>query len=501
MIKLREYQENAVRSLLSSYEDSKRSCVVSPTGSGKTIMIREFVKRLNVLAPDIRIGIAVHRIEILKTIEDLVSTIDNFDDIDIEFSTIQKLNRVDKVFDVLIIDEAHHVTAKSYRKIIKENCNWHCGFTATPIRGLMPEYPSFMPIYKDTWKTELTGLVSEELFDNFILTVDTASLINDGFLCDYKIIHDYKFRIRHKGSPMQDYSKKEVDKAITPQECANYILNTLGSRKAIVFCHSIESAESLSELLGEQSVAITSKTPRKERMRLFSEFKKRAINILIGVDVFSEGIDVPDTDCVYLFRPTRSIPLYFQQIGRALRVAKGKRNAIVYDYVNNYERLGVEPKDVKLQDMLLPTKFSKETCEFCGAYGVIESENDKKCSSVPSIYITELSRWIKRNYSSFYWSEVDSDVAEIKLRKTSDISESDLKDYKDKYHGEKFKLYNMPIVLNPYGRWEVMNSRNKEYATGIGSGDVLELVGRCKHSQEKHMYFLCLDNLRSENHE
>lgn len=499
-IELRDYQEKALEELLEGYATQDCTCVVSPTGSGKTIIIRQFVAELLKRYPDKSICITTHRLEILNNIRDTLETIEAFGDANVSFHSIQKLTRNDDLkFDILIIDEAHHVTSKSYRKVISDNTEWHCGFTATPLRGLIPEYPSFIPVYKDTWKTELTGLVNEALFTKFITTISTAQLIKEGFLTDYKLVHDYNFHITHRGSANLDYTKQEIDEAITEVECVDYVKSTIKDQKAIVFCHAVDFAETVASML-DNSVVITSKTTKNDRDIYFDQYKNGDINVLIGVDIFSEGVDVPATDCVYLFRPTRSIPLFFQQIGRALRVSEGKTIATIYDYVNNYKRLGVEPKDIALSDMLLKTKFVKESCEWCDAYAVIEGDRDKTCGSVISPEITELSKWIGLNQDEFHFERCpgnsNRNVRNMVLNDDNEISTYHWLKYMELYHDVPFKYYSMPCVLNQYGRWEIMNQNNRSYGVKTGVQDCLMVDGLCKHSDDIHPYYLVLANCK-----
>lgn len=400
---------------------------------------------------------------------------------------------------VFVTGNCHHVVSKSYRKIIDKNCVWHCGFTATPLRGYMPEVPDFVPIYTYTWKFELSGLVNDDLYTKFILTTSTKNLIQQGYLSDYELIHDYDFHIQHMGSNNRDYTKAEVDNAITVEECVDYVNATLEDRQGIVFCHSIEFAEKVTEGLKDKAVLITSKTKKAERLEFFERFRQGEIQLMVNVDIFSEGVDVPAVDCVYLFRPTRSIPVYFQQIGRALRLAEGKTKAIIYDYVNNRKRLGVEPKDVELEDMLLTGKFIKESCEYCENYGIIEGSRDKVIGSVPSPFIRKFTRFMRRNINRYecVFSK-DRRTMSVKLLDTARLSWEDMLFYMLELENQTFKSYNMAIIRNPYGKWELATTRNASQAVVRKNGYCLLMQGKCKYSDTPHPYYVILDNLNSE---
>lgn len=495
MIVLRDYQEKMVKELLQAYNDKVMTCVVSPTGSGKTVCIKEFINRILAQHKDLKICVTVHRLEILENLKD---TINNDK---VEFLTIQKLSRMsDYMCDILIIDESSHTASPSYRQILGNNCKWHCGFTATSVRGLMPEYPDYIQVYKESWKTELTGLYSEELYTNFITSLDTSELIKQGYLSDYEMVHDIDFHIKHTGSMKVDYTKKEIDTVINDNECIEYVKQTIGDKKAIIFCHSIDFAKSIDKGLGDTSVLITSKTNKQDRLKHFKDFKNNKINILVNVDIFSEGVDVPSVDCVYLFRPTRSLSVYFQQIGRALRIAKGKDKAIIYDYVNNYKRLGVTPKDVKLKDMILKTKFIKEKCVYCGAYGVIEGKYDKECNAVPNEHIRRISKWLTKFKDLYYFKPTKKKFFyTVELNPNNGIGTQGVFDYYDLFAKRTFAKYTMPIILNQYNRWEIMSPKNVALAVKTTNGECLLLKGDCKYSDNKHDYFLILENMLNKN--
>lgn len=489
--KPRDYQKRALDELTDAYHKNETACVVSPTGSGKTPIIRMFCEYLLTNEPELRICLTVHRLEILQNLRDSLKGLN------VEFQTIQKLNRSPNLkYDVLIIDEAHHVPAKSYRKVLKTNATLHYGFTATPLRGYMPELPDFLETGVDDWKFTLTGLVNDELFQRFILTIDTKELIRQGYLSDYEIIHDFDFHIKHLGSNGTDYTKSEIDNAISPLEACDYVKQTIESKKAIIFCHSIEFADELGRLLGKQSVVITSNTSKSERETFFEAFKYGTIQILIGVDIFNEGVDVPNTDCVYLFRPTRSIPVYFQQVGRALRLAEGKEKAIVYDYVNNRKRLGTEPKLVKLADMLLLGKFIKEECELCGAYGTISGTVSRKCRSVPNETITQITRWLgnQENKWELKYNHRGNRIS-FELIPSMEFSNEEILEYVSILYGKQFPTYIMPTIMNQYGRWELATPQNIGKALKSKQSRCFEMVGGCKYSDAKHPYFVISDNL------
>lgn len=464
--------------------------------SGKTLIIKQFVDELLKANPSEKIAVVTHRLEILNNLK---QTLDN--DL-VDFATVQKLSKTDKVYDTLIVDECHHVVAKTYRKMIRENCRWHCGFTATPLRGYMPEYSAGTPVLTKSWMVELHGILGEDLYDKAITTIDTAKLIEDHYLSNYEIVHDYPFHIRHHGSKMIDFTKREVDDSITVEECVDYIYSTLDKKQGIVFCHAIDFAKRLSQTLGEEmAVLITSKTSKNEREECFERFKQGKVKLLVSVDIFSEGVDVPSVDCVYLFRPTRSLPVYLQQIGRALRPSPGKEKAVVYDYVNNFDRLGTEPKLVTLKDMLLDSALTYEYCRVCKARGVVEGIGNPKCGPIPPPEAVIIRKWLKRNVGKYEWIQTQKDLGNtlrFELNPDAELSFDDLVEYMEYIDGKVFPVHIFAVIKNIFGNWELQTPDNVARATEFKTSVCIEMVGTCKHSDRKHLYYLITESILAD---
>lgn len=492
-MEFRPYQKEAINRMIELYDKGKNTCLISPTASGKTVMIRGFVEHLLKRDSSLKICIVTHVLEVL---DNLRQTLEG---LDCDFKSIQYLNRHPECkYDLIFIDEAHMSGSHSYRKIISESAKITFGATGTPVRGLLNEYPDEITVYPDSWKLDLHGIKSENLFQEFVTTIDTRDLIAQGYIADYEIISDYDFHIKHTGSKMVDYTKNEIDSAITPEECVAYINATLGDKKAIVFMHSIEFANEVGKSFPKTGAVITSKTTKQERIELFRKFKNNEIKILIGVSIFTTGVDVPDCDCAYIFRPTRSLSLYFQMIGRTLRLAKGKTTAIIYDYVRNIKRIGTTPKQVTLSEMILDSTFSKEECELCGAFGVIESKTNKKCRSVPTEYVSRVSKFLSDNEDLYNVEFVGGNDKKVvfDIPDMSLLSNSDLLDYYELLYEKVFPSYVMPVILNSYGRWELANARNIGNAVQKKQSRCYQMVGKCKYSNTPHPYFLISDNLR-----
>lgn len=474
-MQLRPYQQRVVDEMM-KFKDTN-CCALSCTGSGKSVIIRGFVEALLADDPTKTVCVSVHIKEVLDSLQETLSGLP------VDFITVQKLARSPETYyDVWIVDEAVHTPASSYKRIIKNQCGAYFGFTALPLRGLIPEYPPNIPVTKDVYKYELSGIKSDDLFTNFAIGLSTKDAIEQGYLTDYRIVNDKAFHIEQNNKRLHDFNEEEINNSVTPEECASYIEKTLGDKKAIVFAHSIKYGEKIAQLLGDKAEFLSSKSSKKTREKLFNEYKYGNLQVMVNVNLFTEGVDVTNIDAVYLFRPTRSLSVYFQQIGRALRLAEGKKEAIVYDYVNNLGRLGVEPKDVQLEDTLLAGYCCKESCEKCGAFGIVEGEKDKTCRPANTKGGAELKRIIRKYYSDISLVEVKKNVCKLKFNDYTKVSfEEQLEIYQALNYQETYRYAVMPVYTNKYGQWEVRITEKTNVK--MGYSNVLMIHGQCKYSE------------------
>lgn len=325
MYQLFDYQQKLVDGARKALAEGHQGVlIVSPPGSGKSIVIAEIAR----LA-------AKNGKQILFTVnrKELVSQIKNSfikQGVNLNNCTIMTVgkvaNRLEKIPkpDLIIIDEAHHTRAKSYEKIINYFKDVPLlGFTATP------------------WR--MNGKGFNDLYSSLVEGPQVEWLIEHHRLADYT----YVSRILGKKdllkvSSTSDYTNRSMNQYIKSMNFGNMIKTYeefAKDRKTIVYAPSIESAKLIVRKFKENgfnAVKVDSKTHKTEREEILNNFKIGKTKIIVNVDLISEGFDVPDCSCVIMLRPTKSLVLYLQQAMRCMRYQPHKK-AIIIDHVGNFK--------------------------------------------------------------------------------------------------------------------------------------------------------------------
>ena len=329
-----------------------RNLVVAPTGTGKTLIAAFDYARQPYTGQRPRLLFLAHREELLRQARDRFRHVlrdESFGDLlgggeepvgyDHLFATIQSFrsrglleSQGPSHWEYAVLDEAHHVPADSYRDLVTSlSPRILLGLTATPERM---DGESILP-----W------------FDNRI--ADEMRLwhaIERQYLVpfDYYGVHD--------GTDLSDLSWSRGAYAIADLE-RRYLGNTrradlvigqfcefYGDRnqaRALGFCVSIAHAQFMAESFlraGIPAMAITSDSTDNERSQAANRLRNRELNVLFTVDLFNEGVDIPEVDCVLFLRPTESATVFLQQLGRGLRLDTGKTTCLVLDFIGNQRR-------------------------------------------------------------------------------------------------------------------------------------------------------------------
>lgn len=327
-IQLYDYQQALVNKAREAYRNGyKAPCIVAPCGAGKSVCIAAIIhqtalKRHKTL-------FLVHRKELIEQIE---NTLKNYG-VNMQYvelgmvqtvaSRIKRTNRyTPSDFDLIVIDENHHVLAKSYRDIIDYFSNAKIlGFTATPVR--------------------LNGDGLGDVNDILIEEVDAKWLIEHKRLAPY---HYYSIpsidRGKLKTSSTGEYTDGSVGKALGKTifgDVVSTYQKIADGQKTILYAHNIEFSKMYADEFNTHGITaahIDAKTPKAKRASIIQDFRDGKISILCNVDLIGEGFDVPDCTAVILARPTASLSLHIQQSMRPMRYRPDKVATII-DHVGN----------------------------------------------------------------------------------------------------------------------------------------------------------------------
>ena len=336
---LRDYQIDICSRVSEAFEHHRSVMVQMPTGTGKTVVLAELVKRLKMKDEGVRILIVAHRRELIEQIKATIKRM-KMDSRNITVESIQTISRridaLDFIPSLVVIDEAHHALAKTYKMMWE---TWpdvkFLGLTATPCR--------------------LNGKGFTDLFDVLVQSWDIPAFIKEKWLSTYDFVSikaDSRTQqlissLKKRGAD-GDYQVKEMDAVLNKrpsiERLYNCVMEFARNRKGFVYAINIDHARSIAEYYqsqGVNAVAIDSHTPVKERERIISSFRSGGLQVLVNVDIFSEGFDCPDVEFIQLARPTLSLAKYLQMVGRGLRPSKGKKNCMIIDNVGLYRVFGL----------------------------------------------------------------------------------------------------------------------------------------------------------------
>lgn len=406
-----------------------KALLISATGTGKTYASAFALRDAN---PRRALFLA-HREQILKQAMGsyrnvfgttkslgLLSGTSHDSDADILFATMQTM-RKDEVlhrfprdaFDIIVIDEVHHAGAPSYQKIINYfDARLYLGMTGTPDRT-----DSF-DIYK--------------LFDhNIACEIRLQQALEDDLVCPFHYfgITDIAFEGTEGEDEIKDFSKLIEDKRVDYiLEQANYYGYSGDRVKGLVFCSRIDEAQSLSAAFnkrGYRTIALSGSDSQEARLdaveRLSADpgsphYDDR-LDYIFSVDIFNEGVDVPQVNQVLLLRPTESPIVFVQQLGRGLRKADGKEFVVILDFIGNYAN-----------NYMIPIALSGD-----------RSYNKDSIRK----YVLEGNRVIP-GYSTIHFDKISRE----RIFKSIDSASTPLKLLKEKYLLAKQKLGHIPTMVD-----------------------------------------------------
>jgi superfamily II DNA or RNA helicase len=348
---LREYQLDAAERMRHALTDVGRAQIVMATGLGKTVVMADVVADLladHAIEQD-RVLVIAHTVPLVSQLHrsfwpQLPKWIPTHQLAESErpaywdgitFATIQSVaSRIETLphFGLVLVDEAHHIGADMFRRVITDLAPQMLGgVTATPWRG--------------------DGYDIDEILGPALVRVGIADGLKNGWLSevDYRLLADDLDWEQVQEASLHRYSLSQLNaKLIIPtrdEEAAQIILQTFRKedrKAAVVFCRRIEHARMFAATLrsyGVRAEPVSHEDPPREREKLMTRFRAGQLDALTTVDLFNEGVDLPDVDLVAFMRVTHSRRIFVQQLGRGLRWTPKKDRVIVLDFVTDLRRI------------------------------------------------------------------------------------------------------------------------------------------------------------------
>lgn len=336
-----------------SIHDRHRNLIVAATGTGKTVVAALDYRRLvrDIHGRDLTLLFVAHRKEILgqaRRIYQEVLTDATFGELLVDgaqpsrwrhvFASIQSLSTprfadiAPDHFDVVVIDEFHHAEAASYRRLLDHVAPMELlGLTATPERG--------------------DGVDVRELFDGRIAAqLRLWEALEQNLLCPFHYfgIHDgtdlqavqWRRGGYDLGALSTVYTGNDARTRIVVKELRDKVAD-VATMRALGFCVSIDHAAYMAQRFNDAGIparAVSAETTADERRAALNALRNRDINIIFAVDLFNEGLDIPEVDTVLFLRPTESPTVFLQQLGRGLRLTEGKTVLTALDFVGQQRR-------------------------------------------------------------------------------------------------------------------------------------------------------------------
>ena len=367
-VELRPYQQEAIDAIRGQWADGNmRTLLVCATGTGKTTIFGEVARRC--MEKGNRTLVLAHRGELIdqaaRRLSDMCQVSASVEKAESHYdgksplcvASVQTLqgDRLERFpmgdFAAMIIDEAHHSIADSYRRIIDAHGGYLLGVTATADRA------------------DKRGLA--EVYDSIAYEYPLARAVADGYLSPIKAkclplaIDISNVKVTHG-----DYQADELGSALDPYlpEIARTMRDECAGRKTVVFLPLVSTAEKMADELnaaGVRAVSVSGYDRAEDRKGKTAAFERGDYDVLCNAMLLTEGWDCPSVDCVIVLRPTKSRGLYTQMVGRGTRLSPGKDHMLLLDFLWMTDKhdlcrpaslLGREPEVAKKMEDVLEEK-------------------------------------------------------------------------------------------------------------------------------------------------
>jgi superfamily II DNA or RNA helicase len=368
---LRDYQIEWLEEIFASWAKGTR-CILAqlPCGAGKTICFAHICNKF--FHQSQKVLVIAHRMELITQaatkLEKIVGVpvgiikagIKPFPDRPIQVASIQTLIRRKQLpenIGLVIFDEAHHVTASSYRQLIAHyGDSLILGVTATPRR--------------------IDGQGFAELFHDLIIGVSTDKLIREGYLSKFRLFATEKTISTYGVAKNdKDFNSRDLALAVTTQvgisEVVQNYLQYAAKQRTIIYAASVQHSKDIAQAFQENNIPaehLDGDTPINERFEILDRFASGKTQVLTNYEILTEGYDCEHIDCVYCLRPTESLTLWLQMVGRALRTSKSKSVATIIDITDNWKKHGLPDDNYQWSLEAIPPAnrhIGLRKCEFC----------------------------------------------------------------------------------------------------------------------------------------
>ena len=462
---LRPYQQEALDAVvLNANNGISKQLVVLPTGAGKTVIFSQ----LPIIKPDtLPMLVLAHRSELLEQARSKILDCNPNLTVEIEQAE-RKAGKVDVVvasvatlgrnntprieqypkdyFKSIVIDEAHHAAAPSYRRIIDFfSPDFLLGVTATPQRS------------------DSTRLI--DVFDEIVYYRTIQDLIKDGWLSP---LVGYRVKTSTDISEVEiqngEYSQSQLEEKIdNPERNAHVVAayrNLAMDKKTLIFASGVRHAENLALSFNQASVktaVIVGSTPREEREKILAQFANGQISVIVNVGVLTEGFDEPSLEAIILAKPTRSTLLYTQIVGRGTRLFEGKEHCIIIDIADTTKGkkpiglptlLGMPPDfDLQGQSLTEVAEKFEELESYCPgeAVRVLNPSDIDVAYTRINLFMPPPPNPVVLEYSKLVWAEIAEDEFHLGLNNTE----------------------SMRIKCDTLGRWNVTIHDNHQKSTRV----------------------------------
>jgi DNA repair protein RadD len=463
-VELREYQVTCLARVRAAIRDGHRAVLLQlPTGGGKTVIFANiaasaFAKRKQVL-------VVVHRRELYRqaarklvdagvTPGIIAAGVPGEPDRLVQVGSVQTLiRRLDTLpaFDVVVLDEAHHARAGQWQQLLASQPQAIIvGVTATPAR------------------LDGKGLGKQDggLFDALIVGPSISELVGLGYLSPTKcFVPDHKLDLRGVHVKGGDYASGELDRwmqdsgaTITGDAIGQYRRRVDGGA-AIAFCVSVRHAQDVAAHFteaGYRAVCVHGGTPKEDRDAAIAGLGTGEVQVLTSCDLISEGLGVPAVSAVILLRPTKSLVLYMQQVGRGMRPAPGKEALSVLDHVGNVLEHGLPCSEHiwSLDGVKKKRRAGREPtwkCE-CGCLNPLSNECCTACGA-------------ERPGQKRVIQQVDGDLAEITRETPLSVDRLPYWKFQSQIRSkDEIRAYRIARRYNPGWEWHFQRAQAERLA-------------------------------------